>query len=66
MEAARRELTVYDGLHSRLEKQLAEWKQIASTDVPAIDQLMRKENVTMVEVPSGSEAERGWLRRSEI
>jgi hypothetical protein len=49
------ELTVYDGLHARLETQLAAWKQIASTDVPAIDQLVRKENVSMVEVPSGKE-----------
>ncbi|HZQ18184.1 MAG TPA: hypothetical protein VFA90_05640 [Terriglobales bacterium] len=49
------ELSVFEGLHERLQKQLTAWKQIASTDVPAIDQLVRKENVSMVEVPSGKE-----------
>ena len=44
---------VFDRLHGRLEAQLAAWKQIASTDVPAINELVSKQNISLVEVPSG-------------
>ncbi len=47
------EMEVFDGLHGRLEQQLAVWKEIASTDVPAINERIRKENVSLVEVSSG-------------
>ena len=49
------ELAVFDHLHGRLEKQLAAWKQIASTDVPAVNELVRRESISLVEVPSGKE-----------
>jgi photosystem II stability/assembly factor-like uncharacterized protein len=45
----------FDGLHKRLEAQLTSWRQIASTDVPAINELVRKENIALVEVPTGKE-----------
>jgi photosystem II stability/assembly factor-like uncharacterized protein len=47
------ELGVFKGLHERLEKQLAAWKQIASTDVPAVNELVRKGRISLIEVPSG-------------
>ena len=47
------ELTVFNGLHGRLEKQLAAWKQIASTNVPEVNQLVQKQSISLVEVPSG-------------
>ena len=47
------ELAVFDQLHGRLEKQLVAWKQIAATDVPAVNDLVRKENISLVEVPAG-------------
>jgi photosystem II stability/assembly factor-like uncharacterized protein len=47
------EFAVFDQLHGRLEKQVAAWKQIAATDVPAINDLVRKENISLVEVSSG-------------
>jgi len=47
------ELAVFDQLHRRLEKQVAAWKQIAATDVPAVNDLVRKENISLVEVPAG-------------
>ena len=47
------ELAVFDELHGRLEKQVAAWKQIAATDVPAVNDLVRKQNISLVEVPAG-------------
>ncbi len=47
------ELAVFDQLHRRLEKQVGAWKQIAATDVPAVNDLVRKENISLVEVPAG-------------
>lgn len=47
------ELNVFDGLHGRLQKQLAAWKQITSTDVPAVNDMVRKESISLVEVPAG-------------
>ncbi|MBV9624879.1 MAG: glycosyl hydrolase [Acidobacteria bacterium] len=44
---------VFDRLHSRLEAQLAAWKQIASADVPSVNELVRKQNISLVEVPAG-------------
>jgi photosystem II stability/assembly factor-like uncharacterized protein len=49
------ELSVFNGLHNRLETQLTSWKQIASTDVPAMNERVRKESISLVEVPSGKE-----------
>ena len=45
----------FNGLHKRLEAALSTWKQIASTDVPAINEQVRNENLALVEVPSGKE-----------
>lgn len=45
----------FDRLHKRLETQLASWRQISSTDVPTINELGRKENIALVEVPTGKE-----------
>src|SRR5260370_16264646 len=47
------EFAAFDQLHSRLEKQLAAWRQVASNDVPAVNELVRKETLSLVEVPSG-------------
>jgi photosystem II stability/assembly factor-like uncharacterized protein len=47
------EYDVFDGLHGRLETQLAAWKRIASTDVPAVNELVRKQGISLVEVSSG-------------
>jgi len=47
------ELTLFKQLHDRLEKQVAAWKGIAATDVPAVNDLVRKENISLVEVPAG-------------
>jgi hypothetical protein len=49
------ETAVFDGLHRRLQEQLAAWKQIASTDVPAMNERIRKESISLVEVPSGND-----------
>lgn len=49
------ELSVFDGLHSRLQKQLTVWQQIATTDVPAMNDRIRKESISLIEVPSGKE-----------
>ena len=49
------EVSVFEGLHRRLEQQLAVWKQIASSEVPAINERVRKENISLVEVPSGKD-----------
>ena len=46
------ELAVFDQMHGRLEKQIAAWKQIAATDVPGVNELVRKENISLVEVPA--------------
>ncbi len=47
------EVAVFDQLHGRLEKQVAAWRQIGATDVPAVNDLVRKENISLVEVPAG-------------
>jgi photosystem II stability/assembly factor-like uncharacterized protein len=47
------EVAVFDQLHGRLEKQVSAWKQIAASDVPAINDLVRKENIALVEASSG-------------
>src|SRR5215469_8445567 len=44
---------VFDELHGRLEAQLAIWNRMASSDVPALNQLIREQNVALVEVPTG-------------
>ena len=49
------ELSVFDGLHGRLQTQLTAWKQIASSDVPAINERVRRESISLIEVPSGKE-----------
>jgi len=47
----------FDSLHKRLEEQLGAWHQIATTDVPAINEQVRKENISLVKVPTGKEPE---------
>ena len=47
------ELAVFDQLHGRLEKQVSTWKQIAAMDVPAVNDLVRKGSISLVEVPAG-------------
>lgn len=49
------ELDVFNGLHGRLQKQLAAWKQIASTDVPEMNDQVRKGSISLIEVPSGKD-----------
>ncbi len=39
------QLLVYDDLHGRLSTQLARWQEIQRTDVPALNDLMRKNGV---------------------
>jgi hypothetical protein len=46
---------VFDNLHGRLQAQLTDWKQIASAEVPSVNELVRKENVPLVEVPAGKD-----------
>jgi len=47
------EVLVYDDLHQRLSAQLAMWQQIQATDVPALNDLMRKNGVPTLSVGSG-------------
>jgi len=46
---------VFDNLHGRLQAQLTGWKQIASADVPSVNELVRKVDVPLVEVPAGKD-----------
>ena len=47
------QLEVYNQLHSELETQLAAWKQIASTDVPALNDTIQKAGVPLVNIEAG-------------
>ena len=47
------QLLVYDELHTRLAAQLAQWQQIQTTDVPALNDLMRKSGVPTLSVGTG-------------
>ena len=47
------QLQVYDELHTRLTAQLAKWQQIQTADVPALNDLMRKNGVPSLTVGSG-------------
>jgi photosystem II stability/assembly factor-like uncharacterized protein len=47
------ELLVYDDLHERLSAELVKWQQIQGTDVPALNDLMRKNGVPTLSVGSG-------------
>jgi photosystem II stability/assembly factor-like uncharacterized protein len=47
------QLLVYDDLHGRLSSQLAKWQQIQTSDVPALNDLMRKNGVPTLSVDSG-------------
>ena len=47
------QLLVYDELHGRLSAQLAKWQQIQSADVPALNDLMRKNGVPTLSVGTG-------------
>ena len=48
------QLLVYDELHTRLSAQLAQWQQIQTTDVPALNDLMRKNGVPTLSVGVGN------------
>ncbi len=47
------QLLVFDELHSRLNTQLASWQEIVRVDVPALNDLMRKQGVPTLAVGSG-------------
>ncbi len=47
------QLLVFDELHSRLSTQLASWQEIVQTDVPALNNQMRKNGVPTLAVGSG-------------
>ncbi|MFZ0284798.1 MAG: hypothetical protein WAL32_06165 [Terriglobales bacterium] len=47
------QLLVYDDLHQRLTAELAAWQQIQATDLPALNDLMRKNGVPSLSVGSG-------------
>src|SRR5260370_2220183 len=59
------EFAVFDQLHNRLPKQLTPWKQIASNDVPAVNELVRKANISLVEVPPGKQYKNSLLNRHD-
>jgi seryl-tRNA synthetase len=44
---------VYDDLHTRLTAQLAKWQEIQRTEVPALNDLMRKNGVPSLTVGTG-------------
>ncbi len=47
------QLQVFDELHTRLAAQLAQWQQIQTADVPALNDLMRKNGVPALTVGNG-------------
>ncbi len=47
------QLLVYEDLHERLTVQLAKWQQIQAADVPALNDLMRKNGVPTLSVDGG-------------
>jgi hypothetical protein len=47
------QLLVFDELHGRLSTQLAQWQEIQRTDVPALNDLMRKNGVPSLTVGNG-------------
>jgi hypothetical protein len=47
------QLQVFDELHTRLAAQLAQWQQIQTTDVPSLNDLMRKNGVPALTVGNG-------------
>jgi hypothetical protein len=47
------QLQVFDELHRRLTTQLSMWQHIQSTDVPALNDLMRKNGVPTLTVGTG-------------
>jgi photosystem II stability/assembly factor-like uncharacterized protein len=49
------QVAVYEGLRKRLDEQLAKWKQIAATEVPAINDLMKREGVPALAAGGGGE-----------
>jgi len=53
---ARQQYEVFEMLSKQLDEQLAKWKAIVSEDVPALNELMKKNNVPAVEVsPAASQ-----------
>jgi len=47
------QLLVFDELHSRLSTQLSAWQEIVRVDVPALNDLMRKNGVPTLAVGRG-------------
>jgi photosystem II stability/assembly factor-like uncharacterized protein len=47
------QMQVYDDLHKQLEMQLAKWQEIQRTDLPALNELMRKGGVPSLTVGKG-------------
>jgi photosystem II stability/assembly factor-like uncharacterized protein len=46
---------VYDDLHKRLEVQLEKWQEIQRTDLPSLNEMMRKSGVPSLSVANGAE-----------
>ena len=49
------QLQVFDELHQRLDTELQKWQEIQRTDLPALDELMRKSGVPSLTVGKGDE-----------
>jgi photosystem II stability/assembly factor-like uncharacterized protein len=48
---------VFANLNRQLEAQLSTWQQVVSTDLPALNHLMRAQGVPAIQLPTGSPAE---------
>jgi hypothetical protein len=46
-------VAVFNHLNQQLEAQLAKWQQVLNTELPALNQLMRTNNVPAIEAPKG-------------
>jgi hypothetical protein len=47
------QLLVFEELHRRLQVELAKWQEITRADVPALNDLMRKQGVPTLTIASG-------------
>ena len=51
------ELDVFSRLHGELETQIAKWNDVARQDVPALNDVIRKQNIPVVTVGTGDSGE---------
>ena len=49
------ELTVYQGLNARLQKQLQLWQAVMNEDVPALNQLIQKSDIPAINIAAAEE-----------